>query len=76
MTLSNLPVGLASGLSSMNMPAATGGNTTTNIHYDSLLTVNGNVDQSVLPRLEEILKQSYEYTAIQLKREARKVGMR
>lgn len=76
MTLSNLPVGLTSGLRNFNMPAATGGNITTNIHYDSLLTVNGNVDQAVLPKLEEILKKSYEYTAMQMKREARKVGMR
>ena len=47
-----------------------------NIHYDSMLTVNGNVDKDALPGLQEILKRSYEYTTRQMTREARKTGMR
>lgn len=58
------------------------GNTSTsaapviNIHYDSMLTVNGDVNKEVLPSLQEILKRSCDYTTRQLTREAKKVGMR
>ena len=45
-------------------------------HYDSLLTVNGNVDQETLPKLQVILEKSYQYTTKELAREARKLGMR
>ena len=51
-----------------------GGNIT--VHYDSLLTVNGDVTRDALPELQEILKRSYEYTTAQIKREARKSGIR
>lgn len=49
---------------------------TTNVtnHYDSLLTVNGNVDRDALPELKEILKQACEYTNKYNAREARKLG--
>lgn len=46
------------------------------IHYDSLLTVNGNVDKEALPGLEEILKKSYKYTTDQMYKDARKSGLR
>lgn len=39
------------------------GNVTVENHYDSLLTVEGNVDKDALPGLEDILKRSYEYTS-------------
>ena len=45
-------------------------------HYDSLLTVNGNVDKDALPGLQEILKQSYQYTSQQLTKDAKKLGIR
>lgn len=45
-------------------------------HYDSLLTVNGNVDKDALPGLQELLKQSYQYTSQQLTKDARKLGLR
>ena len=50
------------------------GNVTVENHYDSLLTVEGNVDKDALPGLEDILKRSYEYTSKQMIKEARKVG--
>lgn len=37
-----------------------------NNHFDSLLTVNGNVDKEALPKLKDILQQSYEYTSKRL----------
>lgn len=45
-------------------------------HYDSLLTVNGNVDKETLPKLQVILEKSYQYTTKEMAREARKAGMR
>lgn len=50
-----------------------GGNTI-NYHYDSLLTVNGDVDRAVLPELKEILKQSYQYTTQQMTKDALRAG--
>lgn len=46
------------------------------IHYDSLLTVNGNVDKNILPELQTILKESYEYTTQQLARDFKLLGHR
>lgn len=50
-----------------------GGNNIT-YHYDSLLTVNGDVDKAVLPELQEILKQSYQYTTQQMTKDALRGG--
>lgn len=47
--------------------------TITNI-YDCLLKVEGNVDKDALPRLEEILKQSYEYNTKMFAKEYSKLG--
>lgn len=52
------------------------GNVTVTNHYDSLLTVEGNVDKDVLPGLQEILEKSYQYTSKQIVKDARKVGIR
>ena len=49
-------------------------NVTYNNSYDSLLTVNGDVDKDALPELKEILKQACEYTNKFNAREARKLG--
>lgn len=72
------PVSLNSALSSAsgisNIPTTKDVTTNVTNHYDSLLTVNGNVDKDALPKLEEILKQSYQYTTKQMSREARKLG--
>jgi len=62
----------------MNMNKVPTANTTQNVtynnSYDSLLTVNGNVDKDALPELKEILKQACEYTNKFNAREARKLG--
>lgn len=47
---------------------------TISCHYDSLLTVNGNVDKNVLPELQDILKQSYQYTTQQMTKDALRAG--
>lgn len=47
-----------------------------NSTYDSLLTVNGNVDKDALPELKELLEQSYQYTSDKLYKDARKLGYR
>lgn len=58
------------------------GNNTTNRelsitnHYDSLLTVNGNVDKDTLPKLEKLLEQSYRYTSQKLYKDAGFMGMK
>lgn len=46
--------------------ARAGGDVRIENHYDSLLTVNGNVDRNALPELQEILRKSYEYTTKQM----------
>lgn len=43
-------------------------------HYDSLLTVNGNVDKETLPKLQEILKQSCDYTRKEMVKDFEKLG--
>ena len=48
-------------------------------HYDALLNienVEGNLDKSALPGLQEILEKSYQYTSKQIVKDARKVGIR
>lgn len=47
-----------------------------NIHYDSLLTVNGDVSKDILPDLQTILQKSYDYTVKEIVRDAQKVGIR
>ena len=49
-------------------------NVTVENHYDSLLTVNGNVDKEALPKLQEIIKQSYEYTRKEMVKDFEKLG--
>ena len=50
------------------------GNVTVTNHYDSLLTVEGNVDRDALPGLQDILEKSYKYTTNQMQKDARKLG--
>lgn len=49
---------------------------TVNNHYDSLLTVYGDVNKETLPELQEILRKACEYTNRVNARESRKLGMR
>lgn len=46
-----------------------------NNHYDSLLTVNGNVDRDALPGLEKLLQKSYEYTSKRMYKDAGLMGI-
>ena len=50
------------------------GNVTVTNHYDSLLTVEGNVDKDALPGLQEILKKSCKYTLDKLADDYGKLG--
>lgn len=50
--------------------------TTIENHYDSLLTVNGNVDKDALPGLQELLEKSYRYSIDKMYKEANKLGFR
>lgn len=50
------------------------GNVTVTNHYDSLLTVEGNVDRDALPGLQEILKKSCKYTLDKLADDYGKLG--
>ena len=43
-------------------------------HYDSLLTVNGNVDKDALPGLKELLEKSYKYTSDKMAKDLMMVG--
>ena len=53
-----------------------GGDITVNNNYESLLTVNGDVDKEALPGLKQLLEQSYEYTSQRLYKEAGLQGIR
>jgi hypothetical protein len=41
------------------------------IHYDNMLKVEGSVDKDALPKLQNILEKSYDYTATRLYKEMR-----
>ena len=69
----------ADSIKSIRMPTIENNNqqnVTVENHYDSLLTVNGNVDKETLPKLQEILKQSCDYTKKELAKELKKDGYR
>ena len=65
---SSIGSGLMSGMSNI-------GNTNVSLHYDSLLTVNGDVDRDALPNLEELLKLASERTRADMSRTFRKIGI-
>mgnify|MGYP001774824213 CR=1 FL=1 len=39
-----------------------------NVHYDSLVTVQGDVSKDMFPGIEKMAKESFEYTVKQLKK--------
>ena len=63
--LKNLP-----GVGSTNMTSVVNNN------YESLLTVNGNVDKETLPKLQDILKQACEYTKRDIYMNQKKMGLK
>lgn len=67
----------ADSIKSIRMPTVENNNqqnVTVENHYDSLLTVNGNVDRNALPELKEIIKQSYDYTRKEMVKDFEKLG--
>jgi uncharacterized protein YjdB len=62
-------------METINSVDRSGGDTTVNNSYGSLLTVNGDVDKEALPGLEEILKKACAYTAKEFKKDARYMGI-
>ena len=62
-------------MDTINSVDRSGGDTTVTNNYESLLTVNGDVDREALPRLEEILKRACAYTAKEFKKDARYMGI-
>ncbi|MGO5420661.1 phage tail tape measure protein [Mediterraneibacter faecis] len=67
----------ADSIKSIKMPTVENNNqqnVTVENHYDSLLTVNGSVDKEALPKLQEIIKQSYEYTRKEMVKDFEKLG--
>ena len=47
-----------------------------NLHYDSMLRVDGSVDKGALPELESLLRQSADYTVRMLRNNAKKLGVK
>lgn len=72
-----LPTILDNMQSAVSSAVLAGGNSTANVNvnYDSLITVNGNVDENVLPNLEEICKQASEYTKRDMLTTFKKLGV-
>lgn len=50
------------------------GNIVYNNHYDTLLTVNGDVTKEALPDLKTILKKASEYTQNDIRKNRRRFG--
>ena len=59
-----------------NIPTSNNNTPSINIEYDSLLNVQGDVTRDTLPSLQNILKQSYNYTVQQITKDARKGGLK
>lgn len=52
------------------------GNVTVENHYDSFLTVNGDVDKDVFPGMQKTVEESYKYMSKRLSRELKLLGVR
>ena len=52
------------------------GNVTVENHYDSLLTVNGDIDKDAFPGVQEMCKKACDYTCKYVYREFRKAGFK
>lgn len=52
------------------------GNVTVENHYDSLLTVNGDIDKNTFPGVQEMCKKACDYTCKYVYREFRKAGFK
>ena len=52
------------------------GDVVVNNHYDSLLTVNGDIDKDTFPGVKKMCQEAYKYTTRELKRDATLMGIR
>lgn len=52
------------------------GNVTVENHYDSFLTVNGDVDKDVFPGMQKTVEESYKYMSKRLSKELKLLGVR
>lgn len=52
-----------------------GGDVTVNNNYDSLLTVNGNIDKDTFPGVKKMCELACQYTSKELKKDARYMGI-
>ena len=51
------------------------GEVTVNNNYESLLTVNGNIDKDIFPGVKKMCEEAYRYTAKEFKKDARYMGI-
>lgn len=52
-----------------------GGDVTVNNNYESLLTVNGNIDKDIFPGVKKMCELACQYTSKELKKDARYMGI-
>lgn len=52
-----------------------GGDVIVNNNYESLLTVNGDIDKDTFPGVKKMCEQAYQYTSKQMKKDARYMGI-
>ena len=62
-------------LSNVAQKIENNGDVNVNLHYDSLLNVNGSVDATVVSNLQKLLKDSAEYTKKDIFDELNKLGL-
>lgn len=58
-----------------NVDRGSGGDVTVNNNYDSLLTVNGNIDKDTFPGVKKMCELACQYTSKELKKDARYMGI-
>lgn len=70
------PKSLLKGLSKTMVSQQNTLNNKLDIHYDSLLTVNGNIDKEVYPNVKQLVEKSYQYTKEHLAKDLKKMGIK
>ena len=63
-------------METINSVDRNGGDVTVNNNYESLLTVNGNIDKDTFPGVKKMCEEAYRYTSKQFKRDATLQGIR
>lgn len=62
-------------MKTINSVDRNGGEITVNNNYESLLTVNGNIDKDIFPGVKKMCEEAYRYTAKEFKKDARYMGI-